>query len=159
MKKILLFLLASSFVSAQSYEEYKAHFVFEEGKRNYAYADAGGKSIGIGHFIQPHEDIDYLNDEQIDAYFRVDLRNAINNAKSLIPNFDKHDKEVKIILVSMAFNLGYNGFYKFLKFRKAINNMDYDLAIVELSNSKWAKQVPNRAKRAISVLSNAKNKF
>jgi hypothetical protein len=37
--------------------------------------------------------------------------------------------------------------------------MDYDLAIVEISNSKWAKQVPNRAKRAISVLSNAKNQF
>ena len=159
MKKIIIFLLAACAINAQTYEEYKTHFVFEEGIRYEAYNDAGGKSIGIGHFIQPHEDFTRLSDEEVDALFQIDLRKAISDTKTLIPNFEKHNKEIRIHLVSMCFNLGTNGFFNFKKFRKAMINMDYNAAIVEIINSKWYKQVPNRAKRVISALHKSKRAF
>lgn len=157
MNKILLLLFASSLASAQTYEEYKAHFILEEGVRNSVYVDSlGYKTIGIGHKLLPHElDISYLNDDGVDNFFRIDLQKAISDARSLVPNFDKHNAEVKILLVSMAFNLGHSGFSKFVKFRKAIGNNNYDVAAAELLDSKWARQVPNRARRAVFVLTKA----
>jgi lysozyme len=51
---------------------------------------------------------------------------------------------VKIVLTSMMFNLGKNRFLTFKKFIRAIKEKDYKKAIIELFNSRRAKQLPNR---------------
>ena len=152
MKYIILFLLPIlSF--AQSYEDYKRHLIAEEGCYNAAYYDStGNKTIGIGHKVLAGEQLVYISDGEIDAIFQKDLKNAINGVERLVPNFDKQPKNIKIVLVSICFNVGHNGFYKFKKFREAIVKKDYKIAADEIENSLWARQVPKRAKRVIKIL-------
>lgn len=55
--------------------------------------------------------------------------------------------EVWDILYNMAYQLGVPGLLKFGKFIKALQNKDYSQASIEMLDSKWASQTPNRAKR------------
>ena len=48
-------------------------------------------------------------------------------------------------IVNMAFNLGIAGICKFHKMINAISLKDYHQAAAEMLDSKWAKQVGNRA--------------
>jgi lysozyme len=47
----------------------------------------------------------------------------------------------------MMFNLGRPRLSKFLKLKAAVDDEDWMEASVQMMDSKWAKQVPNRAKR------------
>jgi len=156
MKNILIFLLLCGIVQAQSYEKCKAYLIQEEGKYNISYFDSmGNRTIGIGHKILPNERLLSVDEEKIDELFRMDLLKAVDAARASVPNYDQHSEDVKIAIVSMTFNLGHAGFFKFKEFRKALIRKDYSRAIKEIDNSKWATQVPNRAKRVIKVLTNA----
>lgn len=55
--------------------------------------------------------------------------------------------EVWSILYNMAYQLGVPGVLKFSKFIKALQNKNYSQASIEMLDSKWASQTPNRAKR------------
>ena len=55
------------------------------------------------------------------------------------------------IIIDMAFNMGVPRLGKFKKMWKAIDNKDFPSAKIEMLDSRWAKQVGNRAVR----LSNA----
>lgn len=55
--------------------------------------------------------------------------------------------EVWSILYNMAYQLGVPGVLKFSKFIKALHNKNYSQASIEMLDSKWASQTPNRAKR------------
>lgn len=48
-------------------------------------------------------------------------------------------------VVDMIYNLGWSGFKKFKKFIEAMKKQDYIKAVMELEDSKWFKQVGNRA--------------
>jgi lysozyme len=47
------------------------------------------------------------------------------------------------------FNMGYSRLKKFRKMRSAITNRDWNEASVQMADSLWARQVPNRANRLI----------
>ena len=49
------------------------------------------------------------------------------------------------VLVNMVFNLGLGGVKKFKKFIQALEEKDYGRASLEMLDSKWAKQVGDRA--------------
>ena len=55
------------------------------------------------------------------------------------------------VIIDMAFNIGVPRLNKFVKMWKAIDNKDFPSAKIEMLDSRWAKQVGNRAVR----LSNA----
>lgn len=59
----------------------------------------------------------------------------------------KAPAEVWDILYNMAYQLGVPGLLKFGKFIKALQNKDYSQASIEMLDSKWASQTPNRANR------------
>ncbi|MCP4121000.1 MAG: glycoside hydrolase [Gammaproteobacteria bacterium] len=51
------------------------------------------------------------------------------------------------VLVNMAFNMGVHGLLNFKRTLKYIEFMEYKKASVEMLNSRWAKQVGDRANR------------
>ena len=59
---------------------------------------------------------------------------------------------VQSVLVDMSYNLGVHGLMKFHKMLDAMQNGDYDTAADEIDSSKWADEVPSRAKRASAIL-------
>lgn len=58
-----------------------------------------------------------------------------------------HDDVRYSVLVNMAFQMGVNGLMKFKKTIKYFNAKDYKACSVEMLDSSWAKQTPNRANR------------
>ena len=93
-----------------------------------------------------------LTDKQIYKLFRKDVKTAISNAINFLPNFDEQPNKVKIVLVDMSFNLGYNRLMQFVKFRQALIDKDYKKASIEMKDSKWYYQVGNRSKELVGMM-------
>tara|TARA_R100001369_G_scaffold72338_1_gene100372 strand:+ start:209 stop:445 length:237 start_codon:yes stop_codon:yes gene_type:complete len=62
-------------------------------------------------------------------------------------NWDDLPQEVQHILVNMCFQLGQRGLGNFKQMGKAIEEGDWEKASVEMMDSRWATQTPERAKR------------
>ena len=58
-------------------------------------------------------------------------------------------EEVQLILCNMMFNMGRPRLSNFKKMNAAIANGDWMEASIQMEDSRWAKQVPNRANRLI----------
>jgi len=59
---------------------------------------------------------------------------------------------VRNVLIEMAYQLGVNGLLKFKQTLEHINNKDFENASIEMLNSKWARQTPNRAKELSNLM-------
>lgn len=56
------------------------------------------------------------------------------------------------VVTDMAFNLGTNGFFKFKKMIRAIENGNYNEAAKQMLDSKWSRQVGSRAIRLAEMM-------
>ena len=54
----------------------------------------------------------------------------------------------------MMFNLGRPRLTNFVRMRQAVNEGNYIEAKIQMLDSKWAKQVPNRAERLSERMGN-----
>ena len=66
--------------------------------------------------------------------------------------FNKLNTERQTILISMAYQLGYNGLMGFNNMWTALGNGDWEAAKEEALDSLWHRQTPGRAKRHATVL-------
>jgi len=103
-----------------------------EGKRNKMYLDSKGlPTIGVGHLIKPEESnllSKTLTDLEVQKLFDKDLDRFEKAVKdSITVPLKQHQKDA---LVSLAFNIGENGF-KRSTLVKAINNKASDSEIIE----------------------------
>ena len=74
-----------------------------------------------------------------------DLEVAIKDAKKFIDE-DSIPEEAFEIVVELSFQLGYPRLSGFRKFQAALKENNFSLAKSEMLDSKWARQVPARAK-------------
>ena len=121
-----------------------------EGFRSRAYRCTAGKlTIGYGRNIQ---DNGITRDEAEQL-----LMNDVGDVRrTLIQNllfWEQLDRVRQTVLVDMCFNLGWPKFSQFRKMINALALRDYSLAATEMLQSRWAKQVPNRAGRLIKMMS------
>jgi lysozyme len=129
----------------------KRDIILSEGIRHTAYKDTlNNWTIGVGHLIKlPDEE--YLIDKEltsleVDQIFTTDLNQAIDDARKFIDVNDIHEEAFEIV-VDMSFNLGISKLMRFQKFRQALLAKQYKMASIEMLNSLWARQLPNRSKR------------
>jgi len=54
------------------------------------------------------------------------------------------------IIIDMAYNLGRQRLFKFIKFREAIKNLNYPAAVEEMYASLWYKQTGRRARNHVA---------
>ena len=91
-----------------------------------------------------------VSEERINKLFDKDVKITIDECEQLFDNFQDLPEEVKQICANMMFNMGRPRLSKFLKFREAIKNKDWKECAVQMEDSRWHKQVTNRANRLIS---------
>lgn len=72
---------------------------------------------------------------------------AVQAALSKHDWYSKLDEVRKKVVVDMAFNLGVDGILKFKKMIAALKRGDYEAATAEMVDSKWHRQVKERAIR------------
>ena len=127
-----------------------------EGYRNKVYLDTLNKrTVGVGHLCVEDfwEDDKEYEEKFLMDILEADLQNAIKSAKDLINNCPSGGKanissDAEIIIIEMVFQLGKSGVSKFRNMWKALQQdpPQYDVASIEMLDSRWAKQTPNRAK-------------
>lgn len=120
----------------------------------------GLPTFGIGHLITEW-DKEYeqpigtsVSEERVNNCFKVDIEGTISECRKLFNNFDELPEEVQHIVANMMFNLGRPRFSKFIKFKAALDNKDWNEAAIQMKDSKWYKQVTNRAERLIERMKN-----
>lgn len=65
----------------------------------------------------------------------------------------------KKAVISMVYQLGETRFLGFKKFLAALNSGNYELAYVEMLNSRWARQTPERAKKTALVIRTGDDRY
>ena len=121
-----------------------------EGFRNKVYKDTLGKrTIGYGHLCVEDwwEDNKEYPEAQLDRIFDKDFEKAKDGASKLYEGCEINDT-AKGVIIEMVFQLGTTGVSKFKNMWKALKETppNYSVAKIEMLDSRWAKQTPNRAK-------------
>ena len=133
----------------------------DEGTKLEIYHDhLGLPTCGVGHLIQEH-DPEYgckvgtkISHERCDELFEQDISSVLKDCTRLYSNFDELPEEAQLIIANMMFNLGYPRLSGFKKMRQAVIDEDWFEASVQMTDSKWYRQVPNRAKRLVERMKN-----
>ena len=138
-------------------EEIKA----DEGVVNEVYLDhLGLLTVGVGHLIREDDPENGLavgtkiDSERVHELFESDLYTCVAETKLLYPQFEELPAEAQKILCNMMFNMGRPRLSRFHKMKKAVDSNDWTEAANQMLDSKWAKQVPNRANRLIERMKN-----
>jgi lysozyme len=135
----------------------------DEGVEYKVYADhLGLHTFGVGHLIvegdpewgQPFETP--VSEERVWEAFDADLNIAIAECHQLFPGdeFEGFPEEAQQVIVNMMFNMGRPRLSGFKKFIAACKEGDWKTAAVEGRDSKWYRQVTNRAERLMVRLEN-----
>ncbi len=122
-----------------------------EGKRKFPYLDTVGKTtIGIGRNLT---DVG-LSEDEIQYLFQNDIKRVIRGLDNWLPWWREKSEGVRMVLMSMCFNLGIEGLLRFKKFLAALRINKFDDAAVEMLDSLWATQVGKRATELAEVVRN-----
>ena len=120
-----------------------------EAVRAKLYDDATGRSLtlgerllgkltgGVGRNFSDRP----LSPDEIDYLLTNDIKQATHDAKVFFPPFDTLSDIRQRVLIDMAFNLGLTRLSKFVTFKAALLQEDWEGAAAAMLNSKWAKQV------------------
>jgi lysozyme len=133
-------------------EEIKA----DEGEVLEIYLDhLGLPTCGVGHLIT-EKDEEYgkpvgtkVSQSRVNALLHDDLVSTASECQKLYSDFNDLPEEVQLIIANMMFNVGRPRLSKFKKMKEAVDNRAWNKAADEMYDSKWRKQVPNRAQRLI----------
>ena len=138
-------------------DELREEISRDEGKVNSVYLDhLNLPTVGIGHLITEWDEEHgkpvgtEVSEERVNELFAKDIEVTISECKELFENFDDLPDEVQKICANMMFNMGRPRLSGFKKFRAAIANKDWSECAVQMEDSRWHKQVTNRANRLIS---------
>ena len=139
----------------------KKQLTEDEGCKYEIYLDhLGYKTFGIGHLCKatdPENDLEVgseVSRERVDECFINDIEKVIEDCIILYDDFYTLPDEAQLIVANMMFNLGRPRLTNFIRMRKAVNEGNFAEAKIQMLDSKWAKQVPNRAERLSERMGN-----
>ena len=139
----------------------KQQLIEDEGCKYEIYLDhLGYKTFGIGHLCKatdPENDLEVgaeVSKDRVDECFLSDIDKVIEDCIILYDDFYTLPDEAQLIVANMMFNLGRPRLTNFVRMRKAVNKHDWQEAKIQMLDSKWAKQVPNRADRLSERMGN-----
>ena len=129
----------------------------DEGCKYEIYLDhLGLPTFGIGHLVTERDpeyqkEVGTVVDEiRVNEVFEQDIQVTVDECKILFVDWTNLPEEVKLITANMMFNMGRPRLSKFKKMIKAIKDGDWLEAGNQMQDSRWYKQVTNRADRLIS---------
>ena len=129
----------------------------DEGCKYEVYLDhLGLPTFGIGHLItdkDPEHQMGMgtpVDEIRVNEAFEQDVHVTLDECRKLFNDWDNLPEEVKLITANMMFNMGRPRLSKFKKMIQAIHDGNWLEAGYQMKDSRWYKQVTNRADRLIS---------
>ena len=144
-------------------EHFLDKLIHHEGMVLTVYEDSLGiETIGIGRNLKDRgitkEELDYMDIPNMDIVYQhgiteADARYLALNDIRIVENelcrvhkcVENLDSARQLILMDMAYNMGVPRLCKFVKMWNAIYEERFDIAAMEMLDSRWAKQVGSRA--------------
>ena len=137
----------------------RKQLIIDEGQVNEIYNDhLGYATFGIGHLViegDPEHGLAIgtpVSEDRVLECFEKDVESVIEDCKKLHNGWDGYPQEVKQIVANMMFNMGLTRLSEFKKHNTALQSGDWKEAAIEGRDSRWYKQVTNRAERLMSRL-------
>lgn len=128
----------------------------DEGIKHDIYLDhLGLPTFGIGHLItdaDPESGQEVgtaISDERVRQAFEADVVSVIEDCNKLYNDFDELPEEVQQIIANMVFNMGRTRLSKFRGMKRGVDARDWNAAADEMVDSRWYRQVTNRADRLV----------
>lgn len=109
---------------------------------------AGKLTIGIGRNIEDNG----ITEAEAIILLMNDIERCKWEVDTAIPFAIRLDKARYDVLVNMCFNMGISRLRTFRKMLLALENEDYKKAAIEGLDSRWARQVGNRAIELMNII-------
>ena len=137
-------------------EKLRADLELDEGVKHEIYLDhLGLPTFGIGHLVR-EEDPEhgepvgtFISDDRVAEAFEQDIQITIEDCEKLYPDFYELPEEAQLIIANMCFNLGYPRLSAFKGMKRGVDARDWNAAADEMVDSRWYRQVTNRADRLV----------
>ena len=128
----------------------------DEGVKHEIYLDhLGYPTFGIGHLVLDTDPehgqpvgTTVSNDRVIEA-FESDLVGVMSDCERLYPDFGDLPEEAQQVIANMMFNMGRPRLSKFKGMKRGVDARDWNIAADEMIDSRWYRQVTNRADRLV----------
>ncbi len=111
----------------------------------------GYDTIGYGFAIKDLE----LDEDICDMILERKVAKLVERLEKNLPYLPSLPKDAQDVLIEMAYQMGVSGLLKFKKTLMYVESKDYKDASVEMLDSRWAKQTPNRAKKLSDIMASA----
>jgi lysozyme len=119
----------------------------DEGVKASAYQDhLGYWTIGVGRLIDERKG-GGLRPDEIDYLLANDIKDREQALSAALPWFKDLDPVRQGVLLNMAFQLGTAGLLAFKQTLRLVSEGNYSDAALQMVQSKWASQTPERATR------------
>lgn len=137
-------------------DQLRMQLEYDEGCKYEIYLDhLGLPTFGIGHLVT-EDDQEHgqevgtpVSEDRVIAVFEKDVQVTIDECKKLYDNWLDLPDEVQLIIANMMFNMGRPRLSGFKKFNAAIAAKQWEEASEEMIDSRWYRQVTNRAERLV----------
>ena len=138
-------------------EKLREEIAADEGEVNEIYLDhLGLPTFGIGHLVLASDPESGLpvgtpidNDRVVEA-FESDIQTVLSDCSKLYSDFDDLPEEARRVIANMMFNMGRPRLSKFKGMKSGVDARDWNRAADEMVDSRWYRQVTNRADRLVT---------
>ena len=137
-------------------QQLRKQLEIDEGVKYVIYLDhLGLPTFGIGHLVTKTDPESgqavgtSISKERVAECFDMDVQSVINDCSKLYYNFEDLPEEVQQIIANMMFNMGRTRLSKFKGMKRGIDSLNWNQAADEMVDSRWYRQVTNRANRLV----------
>lgn len=137
-------------------EKLREEIEADEGCKYEIYLDhLGLPTFGIGHLVTENDPEHgqmvgtEVSEERVAEVFEKDIEVTLGECEKLYSGFSELPEEVQHILANMMFNMGRPRLSGFKKFNACVGDGDWEGAADEMIDSRWYRQVTNRAERLV----------
>ena len=109
---------------------------------------SGKLTIGFGRNL---DDLGISRDEA-DMLLNNDIERVVKELEWNLYFFEQLPDTWKRVLIDMCFNLGISRLLQFHRMLNAMSDGDAQAVVIEMRDSKWYRQVPNRANTLIRII-------
>ena len=138
-------------------EKLREEIAYDEGVVHEIYLDhLGLPTFGIGHLVRDDDPESGLpvgtpvDNVRVVEAFESDIKTVLSDCIKLYPDFDDLPEEAQRVIANMMFNMGRPRLSKFKGMKSGVDARDWNRAADEMVDSRWYRQVTNRADRLVT---------
>ena len=138
-------------------EKLREEIAADEGEVHEIYLDhLGLPTFGIGHLVRDDDPESGLpvgtpvDDDRVVSAFESDIETVLSDCNKLYSDFDDLPEEAQRVIANMMFNMGRPRLSKFKGMKSGVDARDWNRAADEMVDSRWYRQVTNRADRLVT---------